>query len=74
GAVPSKLNEYIQQQPEVLLGPVVNQRFGRLPYLLKILDVKEMLSIQVHPTKKNAELEFAAENKKGIALNAPHRN
>jgi len=74
GAAPSKLNEYIQQQPEVLLGADVNQRFGRLPYLLKILDVKEMLSIQVHPTKKNAELEFAAENKKGIALNAPHRN
>jgi mannose-6-phosphate isomerase len=33
-----------------------------------------MLSIQVHPTKKNAELEFAAENEKGIALTAPHRN
>src|SRR6185503_3550137 len=45
GAAPSKLNEYIQQQPEVLLGADVNQRFGRLPYLLKILDVKEMLSI-----------------------------
>jgi len=74
GAAPAKLNEYIQQSPETLLGSVVNQRFGRLPYLLKILDVKDMLSIQVHPTKKNAELEFAAENKKGIALNAPHRN
>jgi len=74
GATPSKLNEYIRQQPEPLLGSAVNQRFGRLPYLLKILDVKDMLSIQVHPTKKDAELEFAAENKKGTALNAPHRN
>jgi len=43
-------------------------RFGRLPYLLKILDVKDMLSIQVHPSKKNAELEFAAEIKKGLPL------
>jgi mannose-6-phosphate isomerase len=33
-----------------------------------------MLSIQVHPTKKNAELEFAAENGKGIALTAGNRN
>jgi len=74
GAEPAKLNEYIRQQPETSLGRAVAQRFGRLPYLLKILDVKDMLSIQVHPTKKNAELEFAAENEKGIALTAPHRN
>lgn len=68
------LNTYIKEWPEVTLGSYVAERFGRLPYLLKILDVKDMLSIQVHPTKKNAELEFAAENKKGVALNAPHRN
>jgi mannose-6-phosphate isomerase len=74
GTEPAKLNEYIRQQPESRLGAVVAQRFGRLPYLLKILDVKDMLSIQVHPTKKNAELEFAMENEKGIALAAPHRN
>ncbi|HVU58537.1 MAG TPA: mannose-6-phosphate isomerase, class I [Puia sp.] len=74
GATPAKLNEYIKGSPETLLGSAVKERFGRLPYLLKILDVKDMLSIQVHPSKKNAELEFAAENKKGIAPNAPNRN
>ncbi|HMI59757.1 MAG TPA: mannose-6-phosphate isomerase, class I, partial [Puia sp.] len=68
------LDKYIQQQPEETLGSYTTGRFGRLPYLLKILDVKDMLSIQVHPTKRNAEIEFAAENKKGIALNAPDRN
>jgi mannose-6-phosphate isomerase len=68
------LNGYIAASPEATLGSYVAGRFGRLPYLLKILDVKDMLSIQVHPTKKNAELEFAAEDKKGVALNAPHRN
>jgi mannose-6-phosphate isomerase len=68
------LNQYIQASPETTLGAYVAGRFGRLPYLLKILDVKDMLSIQVHPSKKNAELEFAAENKKGVALNAPTRN
>ena len=68
------LNNYIKEWPESTLGSYVMERFGRLPYLLKILDVKYMLSIQVHPSKKNAELEFAAENKKGVALNAPDRN
>jgi mannose-6-phosphate isomerase len=68
------LNEYIRKHPENTLGTYTAGRFGRLPYLLKILDVKDMLSIQVHPTKRNAELEFAAENKKGVALNAPNRN
>jgi mannose-6-phosphate isomerase len=71
-AVP--LNEYIRQHSEASLGPYTTARFGRMPYLLKILDVKDMLSIQVHPTKRNAELEFAAENKKGVPLNAAERN
>ncbi|MBN8687664.1 MAG: mannose-6-phosphate isomerase, class I [Chitinophagales bacterium] len=47
---------------------------GELPYLLKILDVKDMLSIQVHPSKKDAETEFARENEAGIPLTAANRN
>jgi mannose-6-phosphate isomerase len=68
------LNDYIREWPEDLLGTLTAQRFGKLPYLLKILDVRDMLSIQVHPSKKNAEKEFEEENKKGIPLNAPDRN
>jgi mannose-6-phosphate isomerase len=68
------LNEYLMEQPAERLGGYTAERFGRLPYLLKILDVKDMLSIQVHPTKAVAELEFAAENRRGVALNAPDRN
>src|ERR1700760_3930736 len=68
------LNEYIKKSPEEVLGSYTAGRFGRLPYLLKILDVKDMLSIQVHPSKKSAGIEFAAENARGIALNAPDRN
>ncbi|HEX4374507.1 MAG TPA: mannose-6-phosphate isomerase, class I, partial [Puia sp.] len=49
-------------------------KFKHLPYLLKILDVKDMLSIQVHPSKENAENEFSEENKKLIPLNSPQRN
>jgi mannose-6-phosphate isomerase len=47
---------------------------GDLPYLLKVLDVKDMLSIQVHPSKSSAEEEFARENKEGIPLDSPKRN
>ncbi len=45
-----------------------------LSYLLKILDVKDMLSIQVHPSKSCAEEEFARENNEGIPLDSPRRN
>jgi mannose-6-phosphate isomerase len=68
------LNAFIKQHAATALGPAVHQRFGRLPYLLKVLDVKDMLSIQVHPTKKAAESAFAAENMKGTPLTAPNRN
>jgi mannose-6-phosphate isomerase len=68
------LNEVIQKDVRETLGAYTAGRFRRLPYLLKILDVKNMLSIQVHPTKQNAELEFAAENKRGVPLNAAERN
>jgi mannose-6-phosphate isomerase len=71
---PMPLNDYIKAHPEATLGSYTAGRFGRLPYLLKILDVKDMLSIQVHPNKRNAELEYAAENKKGVAQDAPERN
>jgi len=45
-----------------------------LPYLFKILDVNDMLSIQVHPSKKEAEIEFERENKAGIPQDSPNRN
>lgn len=45
-----------------------------LPYLLKILDVDDMLSIQVHPSRAAAVEGFARENAIGIPLDAPDRN
>lgn len=47
---------------------------GNLPYLFKAQEVKEMLSIQAHPSKKAAEIEFARENAEGIPLEATYRN
>ena len=47
---------------------------GDLPYLFKAQDVKQMLSVQVHPSKQAAAIEFARENAAGVLLTAPHRN
>ena len=68
------LNEFISGNKEKVLGTIISKKFGRLPFLLKILDVKDMLSIQVHPSKHAAEVEFARENKEKISLTAAHRN
>ncbi len=68
-----KLNDLLQQQPG-LLGEQVMERFGRLPYLLKILDVKNMLSIQLHPNKQSAIESFEKEKQSGIPIDAAHRN
>jgi mannose-6-phosphate isomerase len=68
------LRDIIHTAPADTIGDYVYQRFGDLPYLLKALDVKQMLSIQVHPSKAEAEKDFATENEKGIPLNSPQRN
>lgn len=68
------LFDAIQQAPAALIGEKVHRQFGELPYLFKILDVKDMLSIQVHPSKAEAEKGFEAEEAAGISINAPHRN
>ncbi len=55
--------QLLQQFPEQLLGKLAG-RFRRFPLLLKFLDVHEMLSVQVHPTKANTNLLPAGETPK----------
>src|SRR5437763_12126533 len=38
------LNDIIKKYPEETLGPYIAQRYGHLPFLFKVLDVREMLS------------------------------
>ena len=59
---------------EQILGRDVAARFGRLPYLFKVLAAARPLSIQVHPSKSQAEEGFARESDAGIPLDAAHRN
>jgi len=69
------LPQLISETPGRILGEYVVDHFGPvLPYLFKVLDAREMLSIQVHPSKQQAELGYARENKLGIPLDAPDRS
>ncbi len=74
GGLSLPLDRLFAEAPEALLGSAAPRLSYRLPYLLKVLDARKMLSIQAHPTKQQAEEGFARENAAGIALNAPHRN
>lgn len=68
------LTDLIRSEKDRYLGEKVKGLFGGLPYLLKILDVKSMLSIQVHPTLEEAKKGFERENAAGIPLDAADRN
>ena len=68
------LNQLVQNYHAEFIGEKVYHQFGELPYLFKILDVKEMLSIQVHPTKEAAAIGFEAEEAAGIKLDSSFRN
>ncbi|SMD32554.1 mannose-6-phosphate isomerase, type 1 [Reichenbachiella faecimaris] len=70
----TNLDSFIEANAKEVLGEITESKFGRLPFLFKVLDVNDMLSIQVHPTKAEAEKGFANENELGIALDAPNRN
>ncbi|MDR0792581.1 MAG: mannose-6-phosphate isomerase, class I [Chitinophagaceae bacterium] len=69
-----QLYDSIKKNPEELIGKKVYDVFGELPYLFKVQDVHEMLSIQVHPSKTEAAKGFEAEDAAGISINAPYRN
>ena len=68
------LNELVQQDHTKFIGDKVYSRFGELPYLFKILDVRELLSIQVHPSKSEAEKGFDDEDARGILISDKNRN
>lgn len=64
------LDDIIATEPAYWLG----SRQLKLPFLMKILAADQPLSIQVHPSKSQAEIGFARENEQGLPLNDPTRN
>ena len=68
------LRDYFTTASPTAMGEYVARRFGTMPYLLKALDVRDMLSIQVHPSKANVIKDFAEEIEMGVPLDSPQRN
>jgi mannose-6-phosphate isomerase len=69
------LDAIIAADPQGELGQEVAERFGgRLPFLLKVLAARTALSIQVHPSRVQAEVGYQAENTRGLAPGDKSRN
>ena len=69
------LDQVIAADPDRELGRGCVARFGpRLPFLLKVLSAAHALSIQVHPSRAQAQAGFRAENERGLAADDPARN
>ena len=57
------IGQLLEQFPEQLMGKLA-RRFRRFPLLLKFLDAREMLSVQVHPSDAHTDLLPAGETGK----------
>ena len=68
------LSTLIESDKSGFLSEITAEQFGELPYLFKVLAADNALSIQVHPSKEEAELGFAKENGLGIDRKHPQRN
>lgn len=69
------LPDVIAADPEGELGAAAVAKFGpRLPFLLKILAAGAPLSLQVHPDLAQAKAGFEDEERRGIPIDAGHRN
>ncbi|KLV09614.1 mannose-6-phosphate isomerase [Photobacterium aquae] len=73
-ATPTLLSDFISNDMAALIGPQTAEQFGELPYLFKVLAAEKALSIQVHPSKVQAEAGFAKEEELGVARTAGNRN
>ena len=69
------LDKVIAADPARELGAARAARFGgRLPFLLKVLAAEKALSIQVHPSREQAEAGYREETARGLAPGDKSRN
>ena len=75
GGVRATLDAVIAADPAGELGAECAKRFGgRLPFLLKVLAAEKALSIQVHPSREQAEAGFREETELGLRPGDKARN
>ncbi|UCB45200.1 MAG: mannose-6-phosphate isomerase, class I [Spirochaetota bacterium] len=69
------LIELIKKNPSAILGNATARKFSEsLPFLFKVLAAGEPLSIQAHPTARQAKDGFQRENRENIPLDAYKRS
>ncbi|MBO0882428.1 MAG: mannose-6-phosphate isomerase, class I [Mycobacterium sp.] len=69
------LLDAVAADPEGQLGPLARARFGdALPFLVKVLAADEPLSLQAHPSAKQAAEGYSREERLGIPVSSPVRN
>jgi len=68
------LGELIAGDPRRFLGGKIADKYGELPFLLKLLAVDKPLSIQAHPNIAQAREGYERENRAQMAHNDPNRN
>jgi mannose-6-phosphate isomerase len=75
GGVRTTLDAVVAADPAGELGAECAKRFGgRLPFLLKVLAAENALSIQVHPSRAQAEAGFREETARGLLPGDKARN
>ncbi|MGB6613511.1 MAG: mannose-6-phosphate isomerase, class I, partial [Trebonia sp.] len=75
GGVRTTLDAVVAADPAGELGAECARRFGgRLPFLLKVLAAEQALSIQVHPSRAQAEAGFREETECGLLPGDKARN
>ncbi|MFD0271642.1 mannose-6-phosphate isomerase, class I [Streptomyces sp. NPDC127106] len=75
GAGVTTLADVIAADPERELGAAAVAKFGpHLPFLFKVLAAGAPLSLQVHPDLEQARAGYAEEERRGIPVDAAHRN
>ncbi|WP_327385139.1 mannose-6-phosphate isomerase, class I [Streptomyces sp. NBC_01207] len=75
GAGERALSDVIAADPDGELGAATVAKFGpRLPFLFKILAAGAPLSLQVHPDLLQAREGFEDEERRGVPIDADHRN
>lgn len=69
------LDEFVERSPHEALGAdVVKESGPHLPFMMKLLAAGQPLSLQVHPSREQAEEGYRREDAAGIPLSDPTRN
>lgn len=73
-ADPARVGGHADLERWLAAEPVALGEHASLPFLLKVLAAAQPLSLQAHPDLARAAAGFAAENARGVPLDAPYRN